>query len=182
MSSTSASSAPAVRRVRVPEWERVRDLRIRALSDPNAHLAFLGDVAQARSESDEFWQERTARAAVGSFAAQFVAEADGRWFGTATVLLQPAGSHDEFGAARPADRLIIVGVYVDPEARGRGAIDALLQACAAWTAACGHTSMFLDVHRDNARAIAAYERFGFTSTGVEFTSIIGAEREMVYAL
>ncbi len=172
----------SLRRVRADEWERVRDLRLIALSDPAANLAFLGTVEEARSASDQFWRDRTTAAASSDTSAQFVAEADGEWIGTATVLVQLAGSSDEVGRLRLADRPIVVGVFVDGEARGRGAVDALLDACARWASAHGFGELFLNVHVDNDRAHAAYSRNGFTDTKLRFTSIIGEEREMVRSL
>ena len=116
-----------IRRVRAADWELVRDLRLRALDDANAALAFLGTRAQAEAEPDAFWQERAAGAAWGDDAAQFVAvRRDGTWVGTATVLVQAAGSHDEQGGRRPSDRPIVVGVYVSPDVRGGGLVDDLL--------------------------------------------------------
>lgn len=171
-----------VRRVRADEWERVRDLRLVALSDPVANLAFLGTVDQARSASEEFWRDRAAAAASSETSAQFIAELDGEWVGTATALVQVAGSSDEVGRLRLADRPIVVGVFVDNEVRGHGAVDALLDACAGWAREHGFDQLFLNVHVDNVRAHAAYARNGFTDTRLRFTSVIGEEREMVRSL
>ena len=77
----------AVRRIRTDEWENVRDLRLRALQDPAAPIAFLDTFASASAQPDGFWRGRTAHAADGDTAAQFVAIADdGEWIGSATVL------------------------------------------------------------------------------------------------
>jgi nicotinamidase/pyrazinamidase len=168
-----------VRQVRADEWMRVKELRLRALADPDAAVAFLSTVEASSAEPDSFWQDRTENAAEGSStAAQFIAERAGEWIGTATVLIQQAGSVNEFGVLRPADRAIIVGVYVDPVARGEGVIDDLLTICGAWARTEGLSEIFLDVHVDNHRAQAAYRRAGFTATGVRFTASIGDEMEM----
>ena len=168
-----------VRQVRADEWMRVKELRLRALADPDAAVAFLSTVEASSAEPDSFWQDRTENAAEGSStAAQFIAERAGEWIGTATVLIQQAGSVNEFGVLRPADRAIIVGVYVDPIARGEGVIDDLLAICGAWARTEGLSEIFLDVHVDNLRAQSAYRRAGFTATGVHFTASIGDEMEM----
>ena len=62
---------------------------------------------------------------------------------------------------------LLVGVYVAPGHRGRsaGVADALLDAIEDWARTHGST-LSLHVHEDNARAIAFYERRGFTFTGV----------------
>lgn len=170
------------RRVRLHEWREVRELRLRALSDPQASIAFLDTVEAAEARDDGFWQERTAGAAMGQDAAQFVVEDDQRWLGSATVIVQHEGSLDEGGNERPYARALVVGVFVDPSGRGRGWIDTLLQECADFASSIGFENLYLDVHADNDRAIAAYTRCGFTPTGVEFTSVIGSEVEMVRTL
>lgn len=173
----------SVRRIRLAEWREVRELRLRALQDPNAHIAFLHSHEEAAREPDSFWQERAAGSALGDDAAQFVAIGPNeRWTGSATVIVQAAGTLDEFGQPRPADRAIVVGVFVDPDARASGTIDALLAHCAEWAATLGFERLFLDVHVDNARAIAAYARCGFVETGVTFVDVIGAEQEMVLSI
>lgn len=65
-----------VRRVEAGEWSQVKDLRLRALADPAAPIAFLDTVEHASGQPDRFWQERTVNAAEPSAAAQFVAVTD----------------------------------------------------------------------------------------------------------
>ena len=145
-----------VRRVEADEWRQVRDLRLRALQDPIAALAFLDTYENASAQPEEFWRHRTAQAADGGTNGQFVAIADGgEWFGSATVI----GSRDADESA------LVVGVYVADGHRGAGAIEALVDECTAWAAEGGFTGLTLEVHVDNHRAQAAYERCGFTRTG-----------------
>ncbi|MDW4572519.1 GNAT family N-acetyltransferase [Microbacterium sp. M3] len=176
------TAAATVRRIRADEWPRVRDLRIEAVSDPDAAIAFLYTPEEELAHDDGFWRARAARAAAGGEAAQFVAEVDGEWVGTATVLVRPAGIADHTGRTVYVSRADVVGVYVRPSARGRGVIDGLLDAAAEWTAAQGLARLTLDVHADNARAQAAYRRNGFAPTGVRFTARIGPELEMARVL
>ncbi len=111
----------AVRRIRADEWRQAKALRLQALADPVADLAFLETLDNASAQPDEFWQERTRNSADGDTAAQFVAlTADGTWAGTTTVL----ADRDR------ADSGLVVGVYVAPEHRGAGLIEALLDAAA----------------------------------------------------
>ncbi|GAA4482311.1 GNAT family N-acetyltransferase [Microbacterium panaciterrae] len=145
-----------VRRIRADEWIRVRDLRLHALQDPVAAIAFLDTFENASAQPDEFWQARAANAADGDTAAQFVAVAeDDEWCGTATVL----------GHRDATDSALVVGVFVAEQHRGEGAIEALFDECATWSAERGFTELVLEVHVDNARAQAAYERCGFVRTG-----------------
>lgn len=168
----------AVRRVRVDEWERVRDLRLDAVRDPAAAIAFLHSFEEESAHDDAFWQQRAAGASSGDAVAQFIAEAGGEWIGTLSVLRRAAGSTDHHGRAVASSRGDVVGVFIRQGNRGRGVIDALLNAAAEWAASLGDATLTLDVHADNARAQAAYRRAGFADTGVRFTASIGPEMEM----
>lgn len=172
------TDAVTVRRVRLHEWREVRDLRLLAVSDPDAGVAFLSTLDEELARDDAFWQERTAGAAFGENAAQFVAVAGDEWVGTATVLLREAGAADHLGRTVEAPRADVVGVFVDAAHRGTGLLARLFGAVGEWAAGRGADALTLDVHADNARAQAAYRRLGFAPTGVRFTSVIGPELEM----
>lgn len=172
----------AVRRVRAGEGERVRELRLRAVSDPAASIAFLTTYEEEVARDQAFWDDRAAGGAGGDSAAMFIAESGGMWVGTCTVLVRRAGDVDHTGLRLSSGRADVVGVYVDPAHRGTGAVDALLDAAARWTAAAGFETMSLDVHVNNARAQAVYRRAGFVPTGETFTGPIGAELAMSRSL
>ncbi|MBS4751850.1 GNAT family N-acetyltransferase [Nocardioides sp. zg-ZUI104] len=169
-----------VRRVRAEEWATLRALRLAALRDPVAHLAFLDTVAAAEARPAEFWQERARSSAVGTAVAQFVAlapegesaggpagEPTGELAGTVTVLVTPAGERDYVGETRPSPSAAIVGVYVPPAHRGGAAIGALLDAAQQWVRNLGLGRVRLHVHEQNARAQAAYRRRGYVPTGAQ---------------
>jgi GNAT superfamily N-acetyltransferase len=158
----------AVRRVHADEWERVRELRLAALGDPDAGIAFYGSLDRASVQPDDFWRRRAERTAAGDADAQFVAVVDDEWVGSATVLSRPA----EGDVPAHAD---IVAVYVRPEHRGSGTIDALLAAAIAWARSIGHDRVQLTVHASNTRAQRAYRRAGFVPTGAAFTGPNGLE-------
>ncbi|MBN9606842.1 MAG: GNAT family N-acetyltransferase [Actinomycetales bacterium] len=174
------SEAPsfAVRRVRAEEWPRIRALRLEALRDPAAALAFLETVEQAQARPDSDWIERAARNAAGEHNVQFVVERGENWLGSAVGFHQPPGQADYFGRSRAEPRALLVGVYVAPAARGDGAIEALAAAVSGWARERGHTALWLDVHEANARARAAYRRLGFVETGERITGEAGVEFEM----
>ncbi|NYF16107.1 GNAT superfamily N-acetyltransferase [Microbacterium sp. AK009] len=171
-------SRAEVRRVRLHEWAEIRDLRMAAVSDPDASMAFLTTLDQERERDDAAWRDRAAGAALGEDAAQFVAVDGDAWVGSVSVLLRASGDRDHLDRAVAAPRADVVGVFITPAARGAGLLDRLIEAAAAWAAEHGADALTLDVHRDNARARAAYRRIGFSPTGVEFTSVIGPEIEM----
>ncbi|WP_426593753.1 GNAT family N-acetyltransferase [Cellulomonas sp. McL0617] len=171
-----------VRRVRADEWPLVRGLRLDALRDPDAHLAFLDTYENASASPDDHWQARAAGSAQGDHAAQLVAVDGDAWVGTVTVLVQRAGTQDHHGRLIERNRTLLVGVYVRPSHRGAGVIDDLLDAAVDWCREHGFTTLTLDVHRDNPRAQGAYRRAGFARSGVELTGAIGPEIEMVRTL
>jgi len=175
-------TAAAVRRVRADEWPEVRALRLESTSDPDAAIAFLETPEQVAARPDDFWRDRTARAAESEVAAQFVAEAEGVWVASLSVLIRATGQKDHLGRYVDDRRADAVGVYVNPAYRGTGTVDALFDAAAAWAASQGLRRLTLDVHADNVRAQAAYRRNGFSPTGVTFTGPIGPELEMARPL
>ncbi|MFI2777752.1 GNAT family N-acetyltransferase [Streptomyces sp. ALB3] len=158
-----------VRAVRADEWERAREIRLVALRDPAAPIAFLETHEQALAKPDAFWQERTANAAAGEFVRQFIAEApDGRWAGTVTVLVERQGGEPGFGEAVEVDQGHLVGVFVRPGHRGRGLVDALFREAIDWAWSLTEPRLErvrLYVHESNARAEASYRRIGFAPTG-----------------
>ncbi|WP_028049549.1 GNAT family N-acetyltransferase [Cellulomonas sp. URHD0024] len=171
-----------VRRIRADEWSLVRTLRLDALRDPAAPLAFLESYDDAATLPDEFWQARAAGSADGDHAAQLVAIDDDRWVGSTTALVQRSGTQDHHGRLIARSRPVLVGVYVRPSHRGTGVVGDLIEAAADWCRERGFTELVLNVHRDNHRAVAAYRRAGFVPSGLEFTGVIGPEIEMVRPL
>lgn len=164
------------------EGDRLRSIRLEALRDPVAGIAFLETLDEEAARPAEFWQERAAGAALSESAAQFIAEAGRDWVGTVTVLVYEPGSVDYFGRARVDDRALVVAVYVRPSHRGRGVLDSLMDAAADWARGRGMTELALDVHEDNIRAERAYLRAGFVPTGSTSQGPNGVEREMVRPL
>ncbi|MEU8775196.1 GNAT family N-acetyltransferase [Streptomyces sp. NPDC048606] len=158
-----------VRAVRAEEWQQVKELRLDALRDPAAPVAFLDTFERASAQPDAHWQERTAGGAEGRGARQFIAEGpDGRWVGSVTVLVEEAGTVDFFGDPVERGQGHVVGVFVRPEHRGTGLTEALFVAGVEWAWALEGPSLErvrLFVHEDNARAAAFYRRFGFAASG-----------------
>ncbi|MGI5482019.1 GNAT family N-acetyltransferase [Streptomyces lavendofoliae] len=162
-----------IRTVRADEWPRARDIRLDALRDPLAPLAFLDTYEAASARDDEHWERWAGRAAEGSAGArQFVAEApDGSWDGTVTVLVERAGQETAFGEVPETDQTHVVGVYVRPRARGAGLAEALFRAAVEWswsTAGGSVERVRLFVHERNGRAEAFYRKAGFVPTGAGF--------------
>ncbi|WP_020122906.1 GNAT family N-acetyltransferase [Streptomyces canus] len=157
-----------IRSVRADEWPAAKELRLVALQDPVAPLAFLETYEEAAARPDSFWRERTAKGADGADGAQTViAEApDGRWVGTVTVLLEEPGTTDWAGFPVERKQGHVVGVFVRPEERGNGLTDVLFDAAVEWAWAHGAERVRLIVHEDNGRAQRFYRKAGFEPTGV----------------
>ncbi|MEV8450616.1 GNAT family N-acetyltransferase [Streptomyces parvus] len=157
--------------VRADEWPQVRQLRLDALRDPAAPVAFLESYEDAAARPDAFWRQRAADAAEDGpgRVRQFVAESpDGEWVGSVTVLVESPDDEVRFGEASPVDQAHLVGVFVRPEVRGTGVTDALFREAVAWAWSLSAPRMErvrLYVHEENPRAAAFYRKFGFVPSG-----------------
>jgi RimJ/RimL family protein N-acetyltransferase len=149
----SRPSSPRVRHVRADEHDRLRALRLQALSSDPA--AFTATYARDVGQPPEWWHRWAAQSDAGDQQRTFVlVDAEDRWLGLAL-------------ARRDADRpaaAVINAMWVAPEARGGGA-RALCDACAAWAAERGLDEITLTVLADNANARRAYEAAGFAVQG-----------------
>ena len=167
-----------IRRVLATDGERVRALRLEALEDPAAGIAFLESRADALARPRSFWDERAVGAALSGSAAQFIAEAGAAWVGTVTILIPEPDAPDYFGRLRPEGTALAVAVYVNPVHRGQEVLDDLFEVASQWALDHGCTELVLDVHEDNVRAQSAYARLGFTPTGGTIDGQNGRELEM----
>ncbi|MEU8891267.1 GNAT family N-acetyltransferase [Streptomyces sp. NPDC048442] len=159
-----------IRRVRADEWQQVRDLRLAALLDPMASIAFHDTYELAAARPDSMWQERAAGAASGEQVAQFVAEApDGSWDGTVTALIERPGEATGFASQPVVDQAHAVGVFVRSTARGSGLAEELFRAVVEWSWEVREPRpverVRLFVHESNVRAEGLYRKCGFERTG-----------------
>lgn len=136
------------------DWERLRDIRLRALLD--APEAFGSTHEREALQTEDDWRafaggwEGAARQAV------FVAAGDdGGWVGIVV------------GVVREADISLanLYAMWVDPAARGLGAGRLLVESIAAWAAGTGAERLELCVTEANERAVALYRSAGFEPTG-----------------
>ena len=143
-----------VHRVTPADAARMRALRLEMLAD--SPLAFLETLAQAAARPHADYRRRIVQASTGGQLAQFVADPGGRLIGHAggTVLPEDPGA------------TVVFAVYITPAQRGRGVLRELVDAVAAWSVAMGRTELMLEVVVGNDRAVRAYERLGFSDTGV----------------
>jgi ribosomal protein S18 acetylase RimI-like enzyme len=69
-------------------------------------------------------------------------------------------------------RFLMDGLFVAPEARGRGVGTRLLDTIAAEARARGYTEVRLDVVDENTRARALYERLGYRAVARHSTGLL----------
>jgi GNAT superfamily N-acetyltransferase len=176
-----------IRPVHASEWRQIKALRLRALSDEAAPIAFLDSYADASTRPDGFWQDRARGSSVEAGqeagARQFVAvTVAGEWAGTAVALVEKAGAVDFEGAVVDKPGGHVVGVFLCPEHRGRGVLERLFRSLTDWLREIGLDHVRLYVHEENVRARRAYEKLGFQPTGTHVAGSIGTEIEMAMTL
>ncbi|MDI3403787.1 GNAT family N-acetyltransferase [Streptomyces cavernicola] len=177
---TADTADTTVREVRADEWSAAKELRLAALRDPLAAIAFMETYEQAQARSDAHWKDRTARSSAGGPHRQFVAESPegpGSGFaGTVTVILEEPGTEDFMGERIAERQAHLVAVFVRPEHRGGRVAADLFRAAVDWARAQdGVRRVRLLVHVDNERALGFYRKAGFVRVRE-----LGEECEWVY--
>ncbi len=77
------------------------------------------------------------------------------------------------GLQMQKDALFLSKLYLAASFRGAGIAKTVLQKCAQIAKAAGKDKIFLTVNKENARAMRAYEKFGFVKTESVVTDIGG---------
>jgi GNAT superfamily N-acetyltransferase len=151
---TAPERTLTVHRVTPDDAARMRALRLEMLAD--SPLAFLETLAQAAARPHADYRRRIVQASAGHGLAQFVADPGGRLIGHAGGTVLPEEPHVT----------VVFAVYITPAHRGSGVLAELIEAVAAWSRAAGRLELMLEVVVGNDHAVRAYERLGFTDTGV----------------
>jgi ribosomal protein S18 acetylase RimI-like enzyme len=134
-----------IRRVEPGDWERLRDVRLRALaSDPDA---FLETVENARTFPDEQWR---VRARPSERRVTFVYERAGAFDGMVTAFV-----------GEDAETVYLVAMWAAPDLRGSGVARELVECVVAWSRGYGRSRVVLSVANGNDRAARLYEKCGF---------------------
>lgn len=138
-----------IREARLDEWETYRDLRMAALAD--APDSFRTTVVDVSDRTDDEWRSSHERAVQADDMVPFFAMDD-----------EPVG----MALARiDGTQLQIFGMWVAPQARGKGLGRALIDATFAWGKVRGATSARLGVTIGNGGGERLYTRAGFEPTG-----------------
>jgi ribosomal protein S18 acetylase RimI-like enzyme len=143
-----------IRRVQPEEWQVYRHVRLAALAE--APYAFMSTLEREQSFAEETWRQRLGSPA----AATFIAWRGGEPAGTATGKIDdPSDEH------AVADAWQLVGMWVDPNVRGTGVANQLVESVAEHAKAEGAASLVLWVTEINDRARGFYQKLGFVPTG-----------------
>jgi GNAT superfamily N-acetyltransferase len=134
-----------IREVEADDWERLRDVRLRALSD--APHAFASTLERERVFPDEMWQDR---AAPNSDRTSFVAGDDAHFDALVTCFVEGG-----------PDTVYLVAMWVAPELRGHGVAVALIDSVVGWSRDRAAQRVCLTVERGNEPALRLYRRCGF---------------------
>ncbi len=147
---------PIIRRARADDAPAYRAMRLAALQ---AHpLAFSGDPAKEAARPLESWESRL-NPDLNPNSATFVADAAGELAGMIAVV--------QLSGAKVQHTANIYSVYVQPEWRGQGLADALLNACVNWAAALDIQQLKLSVTASNLAALGSYLRNQFRVYAVD---------------
>ena len=140
-----------VERLQKREWRRLKSLRIRSVVDTPA--AFGTSLESMKARKDEFWSAQVEHMAC------FV------------VCRHAQEGKEDLGLVRGVhdpesiEHVWLLGMWVDPTARGHGLGLRLGQAVLDWARAIDEVCVVkLEVAHDNRPAIDLYERLGFKAT------------------
>lgn len=135
-----------IRRAETDDWQVCRDIRLRAMrEEPQAYESVFEDEQHL---SDQQWRDRLERAST------YLAVDQEKVVGTAVGLVQDNGD------------MLIVAMYVAPEARGRGIAARLIDEIATMAIVRGSRRLVLDVADGNVIAERSYLRYGFVPVGL----------------
>ena len=129
------------------DWKQYRDIRLTALRE--SPEAFAATLDEEEAFDEDFWRLRMKRSD------RLVAERDTTPLGIVSV---GASSDDNPHTTE------LFGLWVTPEARGRGVAPALVRAGATLARAQGQRQLAYWVGSDNGRAVAFASGFGFRPT------------------
>jgi RimJ/RimL family protein N-acetyltransferase len=143
-----AYHAYKIRQTTREDWRELRALRLAALRDPVAPVAFYERYDKALRQNRREWERRAQGEHDGTVT--FIGEVeDGSWGGMLSVI----------ATSRCAR---VISVYMLPEHRGTGLAGELIRTAIAWA---GGREVRLHVHENNPRAARFYAAIGFRPTG-----------------
>ncbi len=153
-----------VRELDAAEWSTWKRFRLRSLADsPDAYGRTL---EEEQVHSDDVWRER----AVDTTVTNLVAEDEGKAVGIAATRVD----------ANDPSLAWVFGMWVEPDARRRGAARALLEHAVALARSWGVRNVELTVTEGNAPAHDLYVSVGFVDIGRREPLRPGSPLEVIY--
>lgn len=144
-------------RLEAHEWERLRDIRLRALRE--AADAFGSTYDQKINQPESVWVEQALE--LPTWIA--VTEANKGSTNKDVGMVRAVASSNDPASA------YLISMWVAPEVRGRGAGGQLVESVLDWATEVGFERVILDVGDHNSAAIRLYEKHGFEPTGATAT-------------
>lgn len=142
-----------VRRIRPEEWQRLKDVRLTALTQ--APLAYLTTLDEALAFPDDLWKERATKGAASTTQATMLAIVGARTVGLAVGI-----DRNEIAQGVVA----VVSVFVSSDVRRRGVAQRLMASVEEWAGSIGRTTLSLWVVEGNEPATRFYEEIGYRAT------------------
>ena len=142
-----------IRRLRAGEGARLRELRLRALSD--APYAFATSLEAAEARPAEHWENFALKSEAAETQVTFIVAGDRMWLGMASAFVD----------LDDPDTVNLVQMWVAPESRGHGLGRQLVEAVADWARERGTTRLKTSVTEGNHAAESLYTAVGFLPTG-----------------
>lgn len=171
----STQATVIVRRLSPFDWQLLKELRHRALTD--SPDSFGSTLSETLLKADEYWQLRVSNENVAHFVVfQQTSDCESGDLGCpiGTAVGAPCNSDkadDKTGSAG------LFGMWVDASARGLGVGAALVDAVKNWARDKAYRRLVLEVADANTPAIALYRRCGFVPTGI--TGAMDPPREYI---
>lgn len=142
-----------IRRFAPHEWATYKQIRLRALAD--SPEAFGSTLADAQLRPDDEWVERLETGANSAFDLPLLAEADGKPVGLAWGRIE----EPDLATAH------LYQVWVDPDYRGLGIGQRMLEIVITWAKALDASTLELSVTDRDSPARRLYTRAGFAPAG-----------------
>lgn len=176
-----------IRPLRAAEWRESRDLQLRALQDADAAVAFFETYDDALTKPETEWRNWALVAGADNpdppFVRDFVGVTlFGEWVAVCTVLIRMAGDPELGGGEVDQDRGDFLGVWIDPNHRGQGLFQKMLEESMSWLGGMGVQQLAAWIHEDNLRAHRAFESLGFEQTGLRVVESKGPEIQLARAV
>ncbi len=156
------SYQPVVRIIVAADWQRYRDVRLRALKE--SPDAFGSTYEGSIMFTDEQWKDRLAQA-TPDLDLPMTALVDEQFVCLGWATIPREESHT----------VHFYQMWVDPEFRGRGLGHTLMETALSWARGRGARTMELEVTCGDRPARRLYERLGFRATGEPIPIRVGSD-------